>query len=73
MTEFHFEDPDLKNSALEIGLPSCTVAKDKFTDSQGKQIRMGNKEPVQAEVQKQREHLRCRCSHRPGCLRPLLK
>ena len=35
MTEFHFEDPDLKDSTLEIGFPSCAIAKDNFTDSQG--------------------------------------
>ena len=39
MTEFHFEDPDLKNSTLETGFPSCAIEKDNFTDSQGKQIR----------------------------------
>ena len=39
MTEFHFEDPDLRNSTLEIGFPSCAIEKDNFTDSQGKQIR----------------------------------
>ena len=54
MTEFHFEDPDLKNSALEIGFPSCAIEKDNFTDSQGKQIRTENKESFQAEVRKQK-------------------
>ena len=41
MTEFHYEDPDLKNSTLEIGFPSCAIEKD---DSQGKQNRTENKE-----------------------------
>ena len=50
MTEFRFEDPDLMNSTLEIGFPSCAIEKDNFTDSQGKQIRTENKESVQAEV-----------------------
>ena len=50
MTEFHFEDPDLKNCTLEIGFPSCAIEKDNFTDSQGKQIRTENKESFQAEV-----------------------
>ena len=72
MTEFHFEDPDLKSSKLEIGLPSCAVPKDNFTDSKGKRVRMENKESFQIDVRKQREHLRCRSSHRPGCLRSLL-
>ena len=27
MTEFHFEDPDLKNSTLEKGFPSCAIEK----------------------------------------------
>ena len=39
MTEFHFEDLDLKDSTLEMGFPSCAIEKDNFTDSQGKQIR----------------------------------
>ena len=69
MTEFHFEDPDVKNTPLEIGLPSCAIAKDNFTDPQGKQIRMENKESFQAEVRKQREHSHCRCSCRPDCLK----
>ena len=56
MTEYHFEDPDLKNSTLEIGLPSCAIEKDNFTDSQGKQIRTENKESFQAEIRKQRAH-----------------
>ena len=43
MSEFHFEDPDLKNSTLEIGIPSCPVEKDNFVDSQGKQIRTKNR------------------------------
>ena len=55
MTEFHFEDPNLKNSTLEIGLPSCAMAKGNFTDSRGKQIRMENKESLQAEVRKEME------------------
>ena len=53
MSEFHFEDPDLKNSTLEIGFPSCAIEKDKFLDSQGKQIRTENKQSFQAEVRKQ--------------------
>ena len=65
MSEFHFEDPDLKNSTLEIGFPSCVVEKDNFIDSQGKQIRTENKESFKAEVRKQRAHLRCRCSRCP--------
>ena len=40
-------------------------------DPQGKQIRMENNEFFQAEVRKQRENLRCRCSCRPGCFRSL--
>ena len=67
MTEFHFEDPDLKSSTLEIGFSSCAVEKGNLTDSQGKQIRKENKESFQAEVRKQRAHLRCHCSHRPSC------
>ena len=43
MSEFHFEDPDLKNSTLEIGFPSCAIEKDNFIDSQGK-VRTENKE-----------------------------
>ena len=62
MTEFHFEDPDLKNSTLEIGFPSCAIEKDNFTGSRGKRIPVENKEPFQTQVRKQREHLRCRCS-----------
>ena len=54
MTEFRFEDPDLKNSMSGIGFPSCAIEKDNFTDSQGKQIRTENKESFQAEVRKQR-------------------
>ena len=65
--EFHFKDPDLKNSTLEIGFPSCAIEKDNFTDSQGKQIRTENKESFQAEVRKQRANLRCRCNRRPSC------
>ena len=55
MSEFRFEDPDLTNSTLEIGFPSCAIKKDNFTDSQGKQIRRENKESFQAEVRKQRD------------------
>ena len=47
MIEFHFEDPDMKNSTLEIGFSSCAIEKDNFTDSQGKQIRTENKESFQ--------------------------
>ena len=43
MTEFHFEDPGLRNSTLEIGFPSCAIEKANFTDSQGKQIRAETK------------------------------
>ena len=64
---FHFEDPGLKNGTLEIGFPICAIEKDNFTDSQGKQIRTENKESFQAEVRKQRAHLRSRCSRRPSC------
>ena len=53
MTDFHFEDPDLKNRMLEIGFPSCEIGKKNFTDSL-KQIRTENKESFQAEVRKQR-------------------
>ena len=67
MTEFHFEDPDLRNSTLEIGFPSGAIEKDYFTDSQGKQIRTENKESFQAEIRKQRAHLRCCCSRHPSC------
>ena len=56
MTEFHFEDPDLKNSTLEIEFSSCVVELDNFTDSQGKQIRTEDKESFHAEVPKQRAH-----------------
>ena len=38
MAEFHLQDPDLKNSTLEIGFQSCAIEKGNFTDSQGKQI-----------------------------------
>ena len=55
MTEFHFEDPDLKSSTLEIGFSSCVVEKDNLTDSQGKQIRTESKESFQAKVRKQRD------------------
>ena len=43
MSEFHFEDRDLRDSTLEIGFPSCSIEKDNFLDSQGKQIRTENK------------------------------
>ena len=52
MNEFHFEDPDLKNSTLEIGFPNCPIENDNFTDSEGKQMRTENKEFCQAEVGK---------------------
>ena len=61
MNDIHFEDPNLKNST------SCAIEKDNFIDSQGKQIRMENKESFQAVVRKQRSHLRSRCSCRPSC------
>ena len=67
MSDFHFQDPDLKNSTLEIGYPSCATEKDNFIDSQGKQIGTENNESFQAEVRKQRPHLPCNCSHRPTC------
>ena len=67
MSEFHFEDPDLKNSTLEIGFPSCAIEMENFIDPQGKQIRTENKESFQAEVRKQRAHLRCRYRRRPSC------
>ena len=44
MNEFHFEDPNLKNSTLEIGFPSCAIEKDNYLDSQGKQIHTESKE-----------------------------
>ena len=65
MTEFRFEDPDLKNSTLEIGFPSRAIAKDNFTDSEGKRIRMEKKKSFQIELRKKREHLRCHCSRGP--------
>ena len=43
MNEFHFEDPDLKNSTLEIGFLSCAIEEDNLIDSQEKQIRTENK------------------------------
>ena len=67
MSEFHFEDPDLTNSTLKIGFPSCAIGKDNFIDSQGKPIRTENKEYFQDEVRKQRAHLRCRCNRRSSC------
>ena len=67
MSEFHAKDQDLKNSALEIGFPSCAIEKDSFIDSQGKQMCMENKESFQALVQKQQAHLFCSCSCRPSC------
>ena len=66
MSEFHCKDPDLKNSTLEIGFPSCAIEKDNFIDSRGKQIRTENKESFQAEVRKQRAHLRCHCRRCPS-------
>ena len=66
MSEFHFEDPDLKKSTLEIGFLSCSVEKDSCIESQGKQIRTENKESFQAEVRRQRAQLRCRCSRHPS-------
>ena len=54
MGEFHFEDPDLKNSTLEIGFPSCAIEKENFIDPQGKPVRTENMESFQAKVQKQR-------------------
>ena len=50
MTEFQFEHPDLNNRTLEIGLPSCAIAKDNFPDSQGKQIRIRNKFGNKGEI-----------------------
>ena len=67
MSEFHFEDPDLKNSTLEIGFPSCAIGKDHFIDSQGKLIWTENKESFQAKVRKHRTRLFCCCSRRPSC------
>ena len=63
MTEFHVEDPDLTNIIRTSKLCNCN-----FTDSQGKRIRMEKKEYFHIEIRKQREHLRCRCSLRPGSL-----
>ena len=48
MSEFHFKDPDVKNSTLRIGFPNCAIEKDNFIDSQGKQIRTENKESFQS-------------------------
>ena len=62
MSEFHFEDLDLRNSKSETGFPSCAIEKDNFIDSQGKQVHTENKKSFQAEVRKQRVILRCRCS-----------
>ena len=67
MSEFHFVDPELKNSTLEAGFPSCAIEKDNILDSQGKQIRTESREPFQAEVRKQLAHLRCGCSRRASC------
>ena len=67
MSEFHFEDPDMKNSTLEIGFPSCAIEKDNFIDSQGKKTRMENKESFEAEVRKQKTYLCSRCSRGPSC------
>ena len=44
MAKFHFEDPDLKNSMLEIGFPSFADERDNFIDSKRNQIRTENKE-----------------------------
>ena len=44
MNQFHYEDPDLKNSTLEIGFQSCAIEKEILIDSQGKQIRTDNEE-----------------------------
>ena len=52
MTEFHFEDPDLKKSTTEERFPSCAIERDDFTDSQGKQIQTNNKEPFEAKERK---------------------
>ena len=35
MSQFHFEDPNLKNRTLEIAFPSCGIEKESFIDSQG--------------------------------------
>ena len=51
MTEFHFEDLDLKNSTLEIRFPRSAIEKNNFTDSQGKQIRTENKESFALSLQ----------------------
>ena len=67
MAEFHFVDPDLKTSELEIRLPSCPITKDNFTDSQGKQTRVENKEPFQAEVFPHRYNQGIRQSETTAC------
>ena len=66
---FHLEDPDLENSTPEIGFPNCAIEKGNFIDSQGKQIRMENKESFPAKGKKQREHLSCSRSHHSGYLK----
>ena len=57
MSEFHFEDPDLKNSTLEKGFPSCAIEKDNFIDSQGKLIRTENKEFFSSRSSKNNGHI----------------
>ena len=57
MSEFHFEDPELKNSMVEIGFLKCAIEKDDFIHSQGWQLRTENNESFQAEVRKKRAHL----------------
>ena len=32
MSEFRLEDPDMKNSTLEIGFLTCAIEKDKFPE-----------------------------------------
>ena len=66
MTEFHFEDPDLKNSTLEIGFPNCAIEKDNFTDSQGKHFERKTKS-LSSQSSETKAHLRCRCNRRPTC------
>ena len=52
MNDFHFEDPDLKSSTIEIEFSSCLIEKDNFIDSQWRQSPTENKESFQAEVRK---------------------
>ena len=50
MSGFHFEDPDLKSSTLEIRFQSSAIEKDNFIDAQGKHIRSQGKQGVLVSV-----------------------